>query len=175
MRVVALLRGVNVGGVRIRMADLASALERSGFTEVRTVLATGNVLVTSSLPTTQDVGAVVAGTIREVFGFDLAVIAVDLPTVWAAIDGYPFAPADGRHAYVVFAEDPAVLRELVDGAGPLDPDIDRIAVGDGVLYWQVPKGSTLDSPFGKHLGKRQRSGAVTTRNRNTLEKIAAAG
>lgn len=175
MRVVALLRGVNVGGVRIRMADLAAALERAAFTEVRTVLASGNVLVTSSLPTTRDVGAAVAGTIRAVFGFDLAVIAVDLPTVRAAIDGYPFDSADDRHAYVVFAADPAALQELVDGAGPLDTDLDRVAVGGGVLYWEVPKGRTLDSPFGRHLGRRQRSGAVTTRNRNTLEKIVAAG
>lgn len=173
MRVVALLRGVNVGGVRIRMVDLAAALEQAGFADVRTVLASGNVLVTSALPAIHDVGASVAGVIRDAFGFDLAVIAVDLPTVRAAIDGYPFAPADDRHAYVVFSEDPAALQELVDGAGPLDPDLDRIAFGDGVLYWQVPKGSTLDSPFGKHVGKRQRSGAVTTRNRNTLEKIVA--
>ena len=41
---VALLRGVNVGGVTIRTADLRAAVPRHlGFDEVRTVLASGNV------------------------------------------------------------------------------------------------------------------------------------
>lgn len=42
-RTVALLRGINVGGITIRMADLARVFEDLGLTEVRTILASGNV------------------------------------------------------------------------------------------------------------------------------------
>ena len=37
------LRGVNVGGVNLKMADVASALTDAWFADVRTILATGNV------------------------------------------------------------------------------------------------------------------------------------
>ncbi|HEY8589215.1 MAG TPA: DUF1697 domain-containing protein, partial [Naasia sp.] len=44
-RYVALLRGVNVGGVKVPMAELRSLLEDAGFGRVRTLLASGNVLL----------------------------------------------------------------------------------------------------------------------------------
>src|SRR3984957_19360378 len=43
----AFLRGVSVGGVNLKMADVANALTDSGLDEVRTILATGNVTLDS--------------------------------------------------------------------------------------------------------------------------------
>jgi uncharacterized protein (DUF1697 family) len=175
MRAVALLRGVNVGGVRFAMADLRAALEQAGFGGVRTVLASGNVVATTASDDRAEIAARVHEVIQDRFGFDVAVLVVDLPTVRAAIDGSPFAPDPLQHAYVVFAESAAALDELMGLAGSVDPAVERVERGDGVLHWQVPKGSTLDSPFGKRFGQRAKTGTVTTRNRNTLEKIVAAG
>jgi uncharacterized protein (DUF1697 family) len=175
MRAVALLRGVNVGGVRFAMADLRAALEQAGFFEVRTVLASGNVVLTASEDDPAAIAARVHAVIQERFGFDVAVLVVSLPVVREAVDEYPFPRADDRHAYVVFAEDRAALAELVDGVGELDPEEEQVRHGEDVLYWDAPKGRTLDTRFGKHFGKQQKSGAVTTRNINTLEKILAAG
>lgn len=45
-RYVALLRGVNVGGVTMKMADLAEVVRGLGYDDVKTVLASGNVLFT---------------------------------------------------------------------------------------------------------------------------------
>ena len=46
---IALLRGINVGRAkRIAMADLRSVFEELGFTEVRTVLNSGNVVFGSA-------------------------------------------------------------------------------------------------------------------------------
>lgn len=174
MRAVVLLRGVNVGGVRFAMADLRVALEQAAFTDVRTVLASGNVLLTSG---GGDRGAI-AGRVHEVihdrFGFDVAAIAVSLAVVRAAVEGYPFTRTADRHAYVVFAGDAVALADLVDLAGGIDSAEEQVSPGEDVVYWDVPKGRTLDSPFGTRFGRWQRSGAVTTRNIRTLEKILAA-
>ena len=43
-RYVALLGSINVGGSRLKMADLREALEREDFADVETVVASGNVL-----------------------------------------------------------------------------------------------------------------------------------
>jgi uncharacterized protein (DUF1697 family) len=173
MRVVALLRGVNIGNVRIPMAELASALTEAGFAGVRTVLASGNVVLTAEGDDPRAIAASVAEVIRREFGFDLAVIGVTDAVVRTAVEEYPFPRAEDRHAYVVFAEDPAALAELLESAGPLDPAVERVRPGEGVLYWDAPKGETLTTAFGRRYGARQRSGAVTTRNLKTLEKILA--
>jgi uncharacterized protein (DUF1697 family) len=170
---VALLRGVNIGNVRIAMKELAGALTEHGFAGVRTVLASGNVVLTTAVDDPERVAAEVSRVIRRRFGFDLTVIAVSVPVVRAAVDEYPFARAADRHAYVVFADHPDALVELLESAGPLDPSVEQVRPGEGVLYWDAPKGETLTTAFGRHFGARQRSGAVTTRNINTLEKILA--
>ena len=40
-RYAAFLRGVNVGGVNLKMAEVAAALENAGFGGIKTILATG--------------------------------------------------------------------------------------------------------------------------------------
>lgn len=42
---------------------------------------------------------------------------------------------------------------------------------NGIFYWQVPKGNTLDSSFGKVLGRKNLKDQFTSRNTNTFEKI----
>jgi uncharacterized protein (DUF1697 family) len=41
---IAFLRGINVGNIRIKMADLKAMFEGLGFQEVKTYLQTGNVV-----------------------------------------------------------------------------------------------------------------------------------
>ena len=48
MRYCAFLRGINVGGTKLKMADLKKEFEAAGFTDVITVLATGNVIFSSA-------------------------------------------------------------------------------------------------------------------------------
>jgi len=164
----AFLRGVNVGGVNLKMAEVASALADAGFTNVRTILASGNVLLESSA------GAAAArkkaeATLRERFGYDAWVLVYDIDTVRAVVEAYPFEPeVDGYQSYVTFVADKAVLDEL---AGLGERADEKISPGDGVVYWQVPKGSTLDSTIGKTMGKPRYKSSTTTRNLRTLAKV----
>jgi uncharacterized protein (DUF1697 family) len=171
MRAVALLRGMNIGRVRVPMRELADALTGAGFAGVRTVLASGNVVLTAETDEPKAIAGDVAAVLRRDFGLDLAVIVVSVPVVRTAVEEYPFPRAEDRHAYVMFAEDPAALAELLESAQPLDPEVERVQPGEGVLYWDAPKGRTLSTAFGLRYSARQRSGAVTTRNLKTLEKI----
>jgi uncharacterized protein (DUF1697 family) len=166
----AFLRGVNVGGVNLKMADVATALTDAGFANVRTVLATGNVLLESR----SGVAAVrkkAEAALRERFGYDAWVLAYDIDTVHAIDEAYPFdREVDGYQSYVTFVTDAAVLDELAALAGQAGPD-EKIRRGEGVVYWQVPKGSTLDSTIGKTMGKPRYKSSTTTRNLRTLAKV----
>jgi uncharacterized protein (DUF1697 family) len=173
-RFAAFLRGVNVGGVNLKMAEVASALTDAGFSKVRTVLASGNVLLESA----SGVAAVrkkAEAALRERFGYDAWVLAYDIDTVRDINEAYPFErEVDGYQSYVTFVTDAAVLDELAalaDNAGPSE----KIRCGDGsgywIVYWQVPKGATLDSTIGKTMGKPRYKSSTTTRNLRTLAKV----
>ena len=169
-RYAAFLRGVNVGGVNLKMADVAAALAETGFSNVRTILATGNVLMDSP-DAAKAVRAAAENALRQRFGYDAWVLVYDIDAVRTVVDAYPFErEVDGFQSYVTFVADAAVLDELAalgDGAGPQE----KISRGADVLYWQVPKGSTLDSTIGKTMGKPRYKSATTTRNLRTLAKV----
>lgn len=169
-RYAAFLRGVNVGGVNLKMADVAAALRDAGFGTVRTILASGNVVL-DGRGSAATVRRKAESALRERFGYDAWVLVYDLDTVAAIAQDYPFEPeVDGHHSYVTFVSDPAVLDELAALATDAGTE-EKIARGAGVLYWQVPKSATLDSTIGKTMGKKRYKSSTTTRNLRTLGKV----
>lgn len=169
-RYAAFLRGVNVGGVNLKMAEVAQALEKAGFTSVRTVLASGNVLLDSRA----GVAAVrtrAEKVLREAFGYEAWVLAYPIDTVAAISAAYPFErEVEGHHSYVTFVADEVVLDELAAMAADARP-YEKIARGDGVIYWQVPRNGTLSTTIGKTMGKKRYKSSTTTRNLRTLDKV----
>ncbi len=165
---VALLRGVNVGGVNMKMADLAEVVRGLGYEDVKTVLASGNVLFTSP-----DAAAAskdkLESALRKHFGYEAWVHVLTVDAVQKIIDAFPFERAADRHAYVVFILKPEVRDELL--AVTLDPKVEQAKAGDGVVYWSVPKGDTLESAMGKAQAAGKHKPWLTTRNLNTLEKL----
>ena len=85
---VALLRGVNVGGITIRSADLAALFrDELGFAEVRTFLASGNVrFETDAAPGARRhaQGVDREGAARARFGYDAWIVLVTLAELAAA-------------------------------------------------------------------------------------------
>src|SRR5262249_27549620 len=121
-RYAAFLRGVNVGGVNLKMAEVAKALEDAGFSNVRTILASGNVLLESRA----GVAAVrkkAEAALRDAFGYDAWVLAYDISAVAAISESFPFErEVEGHHSYVTFVTDEKVLDELAALAEDAGPD-----------------------------------------------------
>jgi uncharacterized protein (DUF1697 family) len=169
------LRGINVGGIRIAMKDLSQVLAHSGFADVQTVLASGNVVLRAETDDPAVVKESVQSALRAAFGYDAWVIVKSREEVAAIIDGYPFSPAeDGvpRHAYAVITTGQDVVKRMLEDCPGLSPE-ERAAPGGDVLYWEVPKGSTLESKLSKHLAKAKYKQLTTTRNLNTMHKVLA--
>ena len=153
------------------MKDLQQVLAAAGFSGVRTLLASGNVVLAADT----DAKAVkerVEAVLRERFGYDAWVIVKTAPQVQAIIAHYPFGNTPGLHAYAVLTTDADTVDDLLDALEP-SPTERWQAAGD-VLYWEVPKGSSLDTNLAKRLAKAKYKPLVTTRNLNTMEKVAAA-
>jgi uncharacterized protein (DUF1697 family) len=174
-----LLRGVNVGGITVKSAPLRAIFEELGLSGVRTVLASGNV----AFDAPDDVASValprlkgrIESALERAFGYDAWIVLVPQEGMARLAAAYPFAREDdAEHPYVVFSSDENVASELLAAAQDLTQEVESIAPGDGVLYWRVPRGSTLDSPFAKLLAKPRYKPHITTRNLRTVEKLVVA-
>ena len=170
---IALLRGVNVGGITMKSADLRDLFAGLGFEGVRTVLASGNVVFEApSRDSRAAVKSRIEQGLRDRFGYDAWIVLVTRAELERAIDAFPFDADDaGRQPWVIFASEQAVVDELMGFAEQADPDVDPLAAGDGVVYWNPVKGTTVDTPFAKLLAKAKYKPATTNRNLRTLRKV----
>ncbi|UVH55524.1 DUF1697 domain-containing protein [Variovorax paradoxus] len=171
-RHVALLRGVNVNGIAIKSADLKALFVELGFGAVRTVLASGNVLFDTGESDAAALRTRIEQALRKRFGYDAWIVLLTQKTVAEMAAGYPFERIDEeRHPYIVFGSDAAMLDEIVEKAGTVDADVEQLKRGKGVLYWQCPRGESLDTPVAKLLAKTRYKSSTTTRNLRTVEKL----
>ncbi len=172
MRWAALLRGINLGKRQLKSAELKAVIEGLGFTEVRTLLASGNVVFTASDTKADALEARIHDALAEATGLK-SEIFVRTPEEMAAVvaaNPFPDAARD-RPSFVVVT----FHRKPVDAAA-----VDTLMAGyDGPeraqaigreLYIDFPEGqgrSMLHAP----LGKATRDPITTARNWNTVLKI----
>ncbi len=177
---VALLRGVNVGGITVKSAELGALFRELGFDGVKTVLASGNVLFESDEggAATKDAAlkARIEKGLGDRFGYDAWIVLLDHGALAGIVDGFPFEETERMQPYVVFTSDSNVLTEITEEGRAIAPDAgaggpERTSPGEGVLYWEVAKGSSTDTPFAKYLAKARFKSTTTTRNLRTLRKL----
>lgn len=164
------LRGINVGGINIKMADLKAALKDYPFNKVKTLLASGNVVLQSELGPAE-VKSRFEKCLRESFGYDAWVVVLTAARVAELVEACPY-PADDKstHSYVTLTSDEAMLGELFD-AGEALGGVEQVRLGPEASAWLAPAGGTLDSPFSKLSAKARYKATTTTRNLRTLIKV----
>jgi uncharacterized protein (DUF1697 family) len=165
---VALLRGVNVGGRKLPMRDLAELLSGAGHGDVRTYIQSGNVVLTSAEPALH-LAPSLEKAIHGHFGLDVAVLLRTNAQLRAVADANPFPNAEGARLHVVFLER-APAKSAVARLDPARSPGDEVEVAGRELYLRLPNGAgrtklTLDY-LERILGVRG-----TQRNWNTLLKL----
>lgn len=164
------LRGINVGGINIKMADLRKVLESGPFSDVKTLLASGNVVLRSGLGAAA-VKKEIEECLRKSFGYDAWVVVLTAARVAELVEACPYPPDDATtHSYVTLASDTAMLDELFDAAAGLD-GVEQVRLGPEASAWLAPTGGTLESPFSKLSAKQRFKSSTTTRNLRTLIKV----
>jgi uncharacterized protein (DUF1697 family) len=167
---VALLRGINVGHAkRIAMADLRSMLEKLGYTDVKTLGQSGNVIVSAGKGKPEAMEKRISTAIKDTFGMDVVFMlrtAAELDEVVAA---NPFVgrdiPMSDLHVAFLSEDPPAAKVKALDHAA-FAPD--AFAFGKRAVYLRLPNGvmgSTLPD-WDKALGVR-----ATQRNWKTTTKL----
>lgn len=160
---VALLRAVNVGGTgKLPMTELRAMCEGCGFKDVRTYVASGNVVFKTDLDETT-VQAKLEATLQAYAGKPVGVVVRTGPEMAAVLAANPFSEAAPNRTVAIFLKTPpsADLLKAVTGQAR-----EEIAIGAREVYVHYPKGQA-DTKL-----KIPAAGSGTARNINTVEKLA---
>lgn len=139
MRYVALLRAVNVGGNSlIKMADLKACVAELGHADVRTYIASGNVLFDSRERSGAKLEAALEHAIERTFGLTVPVVVrsrTEIEKIAAHVPAGWLGDGDLRVtvAYLLRGAD---ARTIAKGLKPKD-GIDQLVVAPGALIWAI--------------------------------------
>jgi uncharacterized protein (DUF1697 family) len=171
-RHIALLRGINVGGHTVKMQELRRLFESLGFSDIETVIASGNVVFKAAERRARKLEQAIERHLAQELGYEVATFLRTIPelTKVTAQKHFDLAKeAPGAVVYVIFLRSgPAATVEQALRA--LDTDNDEARVGKREVYWLRRARGKDSEVFGAKLGKLL--GAETTaRNMNTVQRI----
>jgi uncharacterized protein (DUF1697 family) len=143
------------------MATLRAMCTRAGFANVRTYIASGNVVLDSD----DDAASVRATIEAQLAGYFSRAAAVAIRTaseLAAILAGNPFPDAEPKHTYVMFLDNAPPCDALVQAVGRTD---EMMQLGAREIYVAYPAG------MGRSKLRIPAAAAGTARNLNTVSAL----
>lgn len=170
MKYVALLRGINLGKRTVKMDKLRKMFEDMGFEQVRTLLASGNVVFAAAEKDAKALRERIEVRFALEFGFEANIILRSAAQIAALVRAAPFkriTAQPGMRFHVSFLGQPVKASKAV-----MEVKANRewvvAATKDHVAWVVDPAGRTVD--YMDFLAQ-QFGDEITTRTWNTVEKI----
>jgi uncharacterized protein (DUF1697 family) len=170
----AFLRGINVGGNKlIKMEDLKKCFASAGFKNVKTILASGNVLFESSSSDEDALAKKIADKLKAELGHDVGIQIRSIDEIQKLADRDPFKKikvTPETRLYITFLPEKPKSKLNIPYTSP-EKDFRILEVTNreicSVVDLNLGRGTVeamgiLDKEFGKN---------ITTRNWNTVGKI----
>jgi uncharacterized protein (DUF1697 family) len=169
---VALLRGINVGrNNRIAMADLRDLLTGLGYTDVVTLLQSGNAVFSTANTDPDAVAAEIEQAITRRLGLTIRCLVRDRADLQRVVDGNPLPerindPSKLLVSFLSARPDPATLADI-DFAS-FAPE--ECGVGEREFYVWFPDGVN-NAKLSYAFFEKRFGGVATARNWNTVTKL----
>ena len=172
-RYVAFLRGMNLGGRRIKNDELCAEFVDIGFANVAAFLASGNIVFDTDEESRDLIVAAIQEGLRRGLGYEVPTLLRSAEEVVAIAAHGPFrgerGALGGKPQVMLLPKRPnSKARELVLG---LATEADRLTFDGSELHWLPETGVSTSEVDFKTLEKT--IGPTTTRTRSTLERLVA--
>jgi uncharacterized protein (DUF1697 family) len=170
---IILLRGVMpFGKNKVPMADLRNVLAQAGLENVQTYIQTGNVIAQSDLSQSK-LEKLVHDVIKEHIGVDITVIARNAQQFEDILVSNPFKNLETSKLYfTILASIPD--ENTLNNFLSIDFYPDQVVVIGDVLYTLYTT-KYSDSKFNNNFFENKLQARATTRNFNTMTKLAHLG
>ena len=174
MRHAAFLRGINVGKAkRVAMSDLKRVMEGLGYTNVKTLLNSGNIVFEVPRKTSKDHGVQIRKAIASELGVDCRVIVLSGPELEEIVADNPLHKvADNFSKFMVAILADPRDRTLLEPLARKRWAPEAMALTKRAAYLWCANG-LLESRVAVELGKTLGDG-VTSRNWATFLKVVEA-
>lgn len=171
-RYVALFGSINVGGNRLKMVDLRAAFEAEGFSDVETVVASGNVIFSHPARPTRGLEEKLTLMVDDRFDMRCAALVRSRDELAAAIADNPFAGTnEDKFVHTMFLDGQPTAAQFDALASDkwIKPN-ERLALGDRALYIDYGDGFA-DSKLTARLIERRLDHKGTARNMRSIARI----
>jgi uncharacterized protein (DUF1697 family) len=173
-RYVAFLRGMNVGGHRVKMEQLRALFEGLKFSNVSTFIASGNVIFETASTDATGLEARIEATLERGLGYEVGTF-LRTPAELAAVAAFqPFAAeADvpGHTIHVGFLRH-APGEQFADSLSSFRTTFDDFRLRGSELYW-LTRGRSSDSAVSWPQLTKVIASPLTMRNVTTIRKLVA--
>jgi uncharacterized protein (DUF1697 family) len=174
-RYVAFLRAINVGGRRVKMARLRKLFEVLGFFDVKTFIASGNVIFDSPAEDTRKLEQRIEDHLRESLGYEVATFVRSASELADISRHQPFDPldldAEGASLFITFLH-AAPTAQAQEKLMTLRNEVDDFRVHGREVYWLCRK-KMSESSFSGALLEKTMGMPATMRNATTIKKLVA--
>ncbi|ADZ10516.1 protein of unknown function DUF1697 [Methanobacterium lacus] len=170
---ISMVRGINVGSKRIKMADLRDIYTFLGFKPVKTYIQSGNVIFKSNIDDPDELGQRIAQKIFETYNYHVEIVIRTMEELKTVVQSCPFGNKEVEYLHVTF------LSAIPGGDRVRSIDMENI---NGIksteefkllskeIYLYLPEGygrtKLNNNFFEKKLGLN-----ATTRNWKTVNKL----
>ena len=172
--IVAFLRGINnVGSRRVTMAALKKAFQAMGFKDVRTVLASGNVIFEAP-GRDPHLDMTISRGLERAFGFPVKVLVRSVRELRDLVASDPFKKipsAPNVKLYVTFLADKKGDRLRSQLPAPVG-GVRIVRVGPGEIFSAVGASPCAGTPELMAFLEKAVGREITTRNWQTVRKLA---
>lgn len=171
----ALLRAINVGGHTVKMDHLRSLFESLNFQNVKTFIASGNVIFDSDLTDITGLEKTIEHCLHKQLGDQVTTFIRTIAEL-ADISHYkPFSDEDLKletnTLYIAFLKNPP-SNEVKQKILALSTEVDSFYISKQELYW-LCRTKISDSKISGALLEKTLGNQITVRNLNTVTKIAS--
>jgi len=172
---VAFLRGINVGGNKlIKMEALAAVFTRAGFRNVKTYIASGNVIFSTPASNVDALAKRIEKLLLTSFGHEVSVLLFPFAELQAIVDTNPFKRTK-RGDVMLFS---VLLRAPSTRAKPpLESKTEKfkvVAIHDRAVFIVARRKRTGWFGFPNNWVEKEFGVTASTRNWSTLQKIVTA-
>jgi len=172
---IAFLRGINVGGhVLIKMADLKKAFEKMGFENVRTLLASGNMVFESEQTDKKALTKEIESELKKAFKKDISVILRSLDDLKKLQSSEPFQGikvTPSIRLYVTFLSEKARPRTITIPYTSPQKEFSILHATPMEVFSVLDLSKGKGTPDVMNILEKEFDSNVTTRNWNTVLKV----
>lgn len=170
---VAFLRGVNVGAKKVSMAELRDVATALGFTQVSTLINSGNLVYGGSLDATAADERRLHDAIAASLGVRCAVLVRTREELADVLRDCPLQTEATRDPakLVVTLWDATITPAMRDAFAQAPVTVERFVVGAHAIYCWMPEGISASVTYEKV--SRTLGDHITGRNWSTMQKLLA--